>query len=112
MEQLHIFNLHGLPRSIVSDTYKISLSNFWSELFTLQQVDLRMSTAYHPQSDGQTEVVNRCLEGYLRWMTGEKPPEWVLWLPLAGWCRMDSKYGRSATNRPRWKGFGVRRSAF
>jgi len=44
-----------------------------------------MSSAYRPQSDGQTEVVSRCLEGYLRCMTGEKPSEWVLWLPLAEW---------------------------
>ena len=81
----HIFKLHGLPKTIVSDRDKIFLSSFWQELFTLQQVDLHMSTAYHPQSDGQTEVVNRCLEGYLRCMTGEKPVEWVLWLPLAEW---------------------------
>ena len=49
------------------------------------KVSLHLSSAYHPQSDGQTEVVNRCLEGYLRCMTGEKPQEWVLWLPLAEW---------------------------
>lgn len=42
-----------------------------------------MSTAYHPQSDGQTEVVNRCLECYLGCMCREKPKEWVTWLPMA-----------------------------
>lgn len=51
----------------------------------MQRVALHKSTAYHPQSDGQTEVVNRCVEGYLRCMTGEKPLEWALWLPLAEW---------------------------
>ena len=44
-----------------------------------------MSTAYHPQSDGQSEVVNRSLEGYLRCMAREIPQDWVLWLPLAEW---------------------------
>lgn len=45
-----------------------------------------MSTSYHPQTDGQTEVVNKCLETFLRCMAGERPKEWVLWLPLAKWC--------------------------
>ena len=81
----HIFKLHGLPKTIVSDRDKIFLSRFWQELFSLLKVSLHMSSAYHPQSDGQTEVVNRCLEGYLRCITGEKPVEWVLWLPLAEW---------------------------
>ncbi|GJU08104.1 retrotransposable element Tf2 [Tanacetum coccineum] len=42
-----------------------------------------MSSPYHPQTDGQSEVVNKCLECYLRCMTGERPREWVQWLPLA-----------------------------
>lgn len=79
-----IFRLHGLPKTIVSDRDKIFLSAFWRE-FTLQHVDLHMSTAYHPQSDGQTDVVNRCLEGYLRCMTGERPTEWLLWIRLEEW---------------------------
>ena len=81
----HIFKLHGLPKTIVSDRDRIFLSKFWQELFSLLKVSLHLSSAYHPQSDGQTEVINRCLEGYLRCMTGEKPAEWMLWLPLAEW---------------------------
>nr|GEY22770.1 zinc finger, CCHC-type [Tanacetum cinerariifolium] len=42
-----------------------------------------MSTAYHHQTDGQTEVVNKYLKCFLRYMTGARPKEWVQWLPLA-----------------------------
>ncbi|GJR29652.1 reverse transcriptase [Tanacetum coccineum] len=75
--------LYGLPKSIVSDRDKIFMSLFWKSLFEKLQVQLKMSTAYHPQTDGQTEVVNKYLEGYLRCMTGEKPMDWTKWLPLA-----------------------------
>lgn len=44
-----------------------------------------MSTSYNPQTDGQTQVVNRCLETFLRCMVGEKPNEWVLWLLVSEW---------------------------
>jgi hypothetical protein len=61
-------------------------SKFWTEIFKLQGVFLAFSTAYHPQSDGQTEAVNKYLENYLRCMMGDKPKEWVEWLPLAQYC--------------------------
>ncbi|KAL8140678.1 hypothetical protein V2J09_006699 [Rumex salicifolius] len=46
---------------------------------------LSMSTVYHPQSDGQTEHVNKCLEAYLHAMTVAKPKQWLRWLSLEEW---------------------------
>lgn len=81
----NVFKLHGWPRSIVSDRDAVFLSNFWQALFSLHGTDLLLSSAYHPATDGQTEVVNRCLETYLRCMCGEKEKDWSMWLPLAEW---------------------------
>ena len=61
-----VVKLHGLPSTIVSDRASVFTSLFWKELMKLQGVSPAMSSAYHPQIDDQTEVVNRSLEHYLR----------------------------------------------
>lgn len=77
----NIFKLHGMPTSIVYDRDPTFTSNFWQELFRLQGTKFNFSSAYHPQPDGQTEVLNRTVEMYLRCITGDKPKEWATWLP-------------------------------
>ncbi|KAJ0816356.1 putative nucleotidyltransferase, Ribonuclease H [Helianthus annuus] len=81
----NIFKIHGNPDTIVSDRDPVFISAFWQEFMKLQGVKLAMSSAYHPQSDGQTEVLNRCLEAYLRSMCMDAPLTWVKWVPLAQW---------------------------
>jgi hypothetical protein len=78
-----VFKLHGLPTAIVSDRDKVFTSHVWQELFKLLGTDLKMSSAYHPQTDGQTERVNQCLETYLRCFVNACPSKWSNWLPLA-----------------------------
>ena len=79
----HIVRLHGIPTSIVSDRDRFFISYFWKALFQLSGTNLCRSSSYHPQSDGQTEVVNRILEQYFRCFARSQPRRWQEWLPWA-----------------------------
>lgn len=61
-----VVRLHGFPSTIVLDGYKVFMSLFWRELFYLQGTTLLRSTAYHPLTDGQMEIVNKAVETCLR----------------------------------------------
>lgn len=78
-----IIRLHGYPNSIVSDRDKVFTSRFWKELNKLSGTKLNFTSAFHPQSDGQTEVVNRGIEMYLRALTHEDSKKWLQLLPWA-----------------------------
>jgi hypothetical protein len=79
----NVVKLHGVPLSIVSDRDAIFTSNFWRHLFKAVGTKLSYSSAYHPQTDGQSERVNQCLEQYLRCATHDSPRQWRKWLPMA-----------------------------
>ncbi|WVZ81602.1 hypothetical protein U9M48_028957, partial [Paspalum notatum var. saurae] len=79
----HVYRLHGLPATIVTDWDKIFTSHFWRELFRLAGVNLNMTFSYHPQSDGQTERLNQTMETYLRCFVNACPSKWIQWISQA-----------------------------
>ena len=76
-----VFVRHGMPKRIVSDLDPKFTSNFWGSFFTAMGTHLGMSTAYHPQTDGQTERVNRVLEEALRSYVTASQEDWDRYLP-------------------------------
>ena len=78
-----IVRLHGVPKSIISDRDQRYRSGYWTSLQAALGSKLKFSTAYHPQTDGQTERVNQILEDMLRACAIELPGSWDKHLPLA-----------------------------
>jgi hypothetical protein len=76
MFMAHIIKLHGPPASIVSDRDVIFTSKLWKDIFSSFNIKLNYSTTHHPETDGQTERVNQCLEQYLRCMVFQQPKKW------------------------------------
>jgi hypothetical protein len=72
-----IVRLHGVPCSILSDRDPVFTSNFWLELFQLTGIKLLLSSAFHPQTDGQSEVTNHIIAMYLRCLAGDRPRSWL-----------------------------------
>ena len=76
-----VVRLHDLPRSIVSDKDTKFVGHFWRTLWKKLGTDLSFSSTYHPQTDGQTEVVNIILGNLLRSLVTEHHNQWDQILP-------------------------------
>ncbi|KAI0992612.1 hypothetical protein K3495_g15573, partial [Podosphaera aphanis] len=79
----HIWKHHGFPESIVSDRGPQFVARFWSEICERTNTRILLSTAWHPETDGQTERFNAILECYLRAYCNYEQDDWVRWLPSA-----------------------------
>jgi hypothetical protein len=78
-----IFKLHGFPDDIISDRGPQFVSMFWKHLLKSLGISSKLSTSYHPETDGQTERTNQTLEQYLRCFINYQQDDWVDFLHLA-----------------------------
>lgn len=86
----YVWKLHGLPTTIVSDRGPQFVSEFWRHLTRRLKISAALSTAYHPETDGQTERMNAVLEQYLRLYIAYLQDHWSDWLPLAEFASNDT----------------------
>ena len=100
-----IWRLHGLPMCVVSDRDTVFTSKLWSEVMRLLDVSQDMSTAYHPQTDGQTERVNQVLEQYSRMCCSWDQKNWIELLPYAEFCYNNTVHS-STKMTPFYTAFG------
>jgi len=78
-----IFRHHGIPKSIISDRDKLFTSNYWATFVAEIGIKRKLSTAYHPETDGQTERTNRTMKTYLKIYSNHQQNNWVSLLPMA-----------------------------
>ena len=88
---------YGSPRGIVSDRDTKITSKFWAEVCIHSLIKRRMSTAFHPQTDGQTEILNRILENYLRAYTSLEQMNWAKLLRSAEFTYNNSRSSTTKT---------------
>ena len=100
-----VFKLHGAPLELISDRDTRFTSAVWAELCELMQIKRCMSTAYHPQSDGQTERMNRVLEDMLRHYVSPTQTDWDTHLPLVEFA-INNAYQESVQSTPFMLNYG------
>jgi len=93
-----VWKLHGLPKCVVSDHGPQFVARFTKELYRLLGIKLASSTAWHPQTDRQTECVNQELDQYLWLFVNERQDDWYDLLPMAEF--QHNNHVHSATQQP------------
>ncbi|MBW0462885.1 hypothetical protein O181_002600 [Austropuccinia psidii MF-1] len=88
----YVFLKHGLPASIVSDRGSLFVSSFGTQLCKHLKISRDLSTAFHPETDGQTERVNQILKQYLWMYVRYHQDYWHTWLPLAEFAYNNSEH--------------------
>lgn len=104
------WRLHGVPRDIISDRDSRFTSRLWKDFLKLVGISSRMSTAFHPQTDGQTERVNQTLEIYLRAFVNYEMSNWKDLLPAAEFAYNNSS-STATSLTPFYANYGFHPSA-
>ena len=102
----HVVKLHGVPHETITDRGPQFNSNFWKALTSLLGTHHKMSSAYHPQTDGQTERMNQTLECMLRHYINPTQTNWDELLPLAEFA-MNNAHNASVDNTPFFLNYGM-----
>ena len=79
----NVWKLHGLPESVISDREPQFVTGLTRELNKMLGIETKLSIAYHPQTDKQTERTNQELEQYLRMYVNHRQNNWSEWLTMA-----------------------------
>jgi Chromo (CHRromatin Organisation MOdifier) domain/Integrase core domain len=101
----HIFRLHGLPSDIVSDRGSTFTSRWWTEVLAQLKIKPNLSTAFHPETDGQTERTNQSVEQYLRTYVNYLQDDWFDLLPIAEFAH-NNAYHSSIGMTPFYANYG------
>ena len=102
---------HGMPKTIVSDRDKLFTSNYWTTLLAEMGIKRKLSTAYHPETDGQTERTNRTMKTYLRIYSNQRQNNWVSLLPMAQMA-YNNKVSESTGKTPFFANYGKHPNLF
>ena len=78
----NVWKHHGLPSTVISNQGPQFASRFWKALCERLEIERRLSTGFHLQTDGQTERFNATMEEYLRLYVNHHQDKWTDWLPL------------------------------
>ena len=101
----HIVRLHGIPRDIITDRGSLFTSGLWKQITEKLGIERRLSTAFHPQTDGQTKRTNAILEQYLRAYINYQQDNWNELLPLAEFA-YNNGYQETIKTTPFYANYG------
>ena len=92
------WKLHGLPKEAISDRGPQFMLNFMCGLSEILGIKVMASTAYHPQTDGQTEHVNQEVKQFLRLFVNQRQDDWYDWLSIAKFSYNDQVHASTQTS--------------